>query len=45
MSRASKITLAATSLGAIGIVFFVHYAQRAEKVVRAMRFQYFYTLD
>ncbi|KAF2189262.1 cytochrome c oxidase assembly protein [Zopfia rhizophila CBS 207.26] len=31
MSRASKITLAATSLGAIGIVIFVHYAQRAEK--------------
>ncbi|KAF2276955.1 uncharacterized protein EI97DRAFT_364816, partial [Westerdykella ornata] len=31
MSRASKITLAATSLGAVGIVIFVHYAQRAEK--------------
>jgi hypothetical protein len=34
MSRASKITLAATSLSAIGIVFFVHYAQQAEKTVR-----------
>ncbi|KAF2470919.1 uncharacterized protein BDR25DRAFT_224510 [Lindgomyces ingoldianus] len=31
MSRASKITLAATSLGAIGIVIFVHRAQRVEK--------------
>ncbi|KAF2246961.1 hypothetical protein BU26DRAFT_532576 [Trematosphaeria pertusa] len=31
MSRASKITLAATSLGAIGIVIFVHTAQRSEK--------------
>ncbi|KAF2119471.1 hypothetical protein BDV96DRAFT_642493 [Lophiotrema nucula] len=31
MSRASQLTLATTSLGAIGIVIFVHYAQRAEK--------------
>ncbi|KAK3201885.1 hypothetical protein GRF29_164g969284 [Pseudopithomyces chartarum] len=31
MSRASKLTLATTSLGAIGIVIFVHYSQRAEK--------------
>ncbi|OCL02011.1 hypothetical protein AOQ84DRAFT_249233, partial [Glonium stellatum] len=31
MSRAAKITLAATSLSAIGIVVFVHYAQTAEK--------------
>ncbi|PSN67040.1 hypothetical protein BS50DRAFT_380674 [Corynespora cassiicola Philippines] len=31
MSRASKITLATTTLGAIGIVIGVHYAQRAEK--------------
>ncbi|KAF2258423.1 hypothetical protein CC78DRAFT_428636, partial [Lojkania enalia] len=31
MSRASKITLATTSLSAIGIVIFVHYAQRAEQ--------------
>lgn len=37
MSRASKITLAATSLGAIGIVIFVHHAQRAEKAVRSRR--------
>lgn len=36
MSRASKLTLAATSLGAIGIVIFVHYSQRAEKAVRAL---------
>jgi hypothetical protein len=34
MSRASKLTLATTSLGAIGIVIFVHYSQRAEKAVR-----------
>ena len=34
MSRASKITLATTTLGAIGIVIGVHYAQRAEKAVR-----------
>ena len=33
MSTASKLTLAATSLGAVGIVIFVHYAQRAEKTV------------
>ncbi|KAL9601781.1 MAG: hypothetical protein Q9219_002271 [cf. Caloplaca sp. 3 TL-2023] len=31
MSRASKITLACTSLGAVAIVYFVHYGQRAEK--------------
>ncbi|KAF2868764.1 hypothetical protein BDV95DRAFT_458406, partial [Massariosphaeria phaeospora] len=31
MSRTSKLTLAVTSLGAIGIVVFVHSAQRAEK--------------
>lgn len=31
MSRASQITLASTMAGAIGIVIFVHYAQRAEK--------------
>lgn len=33
MSRASQITLAATSLGTIGICLFVHYAQRSEKAV------------
>ncbi|SLM35666.1 hypothetical protein LPUS_05018 [Lasallia pustulata] len=31
MSRASKLTLAGTSLVAAGIVVFVHYAQQAEK--------------
>ncbi|KAL1958837.1 hypothetical protein VTO42DRAFT_3674 [Malbranchea cinnamomea] len=31
MSRASKITLALTSLGTAGIVYFVHWAQEAEK--------------
>jgi len=34
MSRASKVTLATTSLMAAGIVVFVHYAQQAEKAVR-----------
>lgn len=33
MSRASKLTLAGTSLSAIGIVVLVHYQQRAEKAV------------
>lgn len=33
MSTASKLTLAGTTLGAIGIVIFVHYAQVAEKDV------------
>ncbi|CAG8957894.1 hypothetical protein HYFRA_00000234 [Hymenoscyphus fraxineus] len=31
MSRASKLTLAGTSLFAVGTVFFVHYTQQAEK--------------
>ncbi|KAF2676964.1 hypothetical protein K458DRAFT_279468, partial [Lentithecium fluviatile CBS 122367] len=31
MSRASQVTLASTLAGAIGIVIFVHYSQRAEK--------------
>ncbi|KAI9888538.1 MAG: hypothetical protein M1814_006838 [Vezdaea aestivalis] len=31
MSTASKLTLAGTTLGAVGIVVFVHYAQRADK--------------
>ncbi|KAF2638479.1 hypothetical protein P280DRAFT_370051, partial [Massarina eburnea CBS 473.64] len=31
MSRASQVTLASTLAGAIGIVVFVHYSQRAEK--------------
>ena len=33
MSRASKLTLAGTSLSALGIVVLVHYQQRAEKSV------------
>lgn len=33
MSRASKLTLAGTSLGAIGIVVLVHYQQQSEKAV------------
>ncbi len=33
MSRASKLTLAATSLGAVGILISVHYAQKAEQAV------------
>ena len=33
MSRAAKLTLAGTSLFAIGTVFFVHYSQQAEKTV------------
>jgi len=31
MSRASKLTLAGTSLATAGIVYFVHWAQQAEK--------------
>ncbi|RDL38958.1 Uncharacterized protein BP5553_03298 [Venustampulla echinocandica] len=31
MSRAAKLTLGATSLFAISTVYFVHYAQKAEK--------------
>ncbi|KAK4990590.1 hypothetical protein LTR66_003348 [Elasticomyces elasticus] len=31
MSAAAKATLAGTTLGAIGIVVFVHFQQRAEK--------------
>lgn len=34
MSRASKLTLAATSVGALGILISVHYAQKAEQAVR-----------
>ena len=35
MSRASKLTLLSTSLGAVGIVIFVHYAQKAEQAVQS----------
>ncbi|KAF2228615.1 hypothetical protein EV356DRAFT_457408 [Viridothelium virens] len=31
MSQAAKLTLAGTTLGAIGIVIFVHYGQQAER--------------
>lgn len=31
MSRAAKLTLAGTSIGAIGIVTLVHYQQNSEK--------------
>lgn len=46
MSRAAKFTLAGTSLGAIGIVYLVHYQQKAEKAVRILNEQstYVYTL-
>ncbi|KAJ5935740.1 hypothetical protein N7466_005287 [Penicillium verhagenii] len=31
MSRAAKFTLAATGLGTVGIVWFVHWAQEADR--------------
>ncbi|KAF2222475.1 hypothetical protein BDZ85DRAFT_175153, partial [Elsinoe ampelina] len=31
MSRAAKLTLLGTSLGAMGIITFVHYSQKVEK--------------
>ncbi|PLB49607.1 cytochrome c oxidase assembly protein [Aspergillus steynii IBT 23096] len=31
MSRASKLTLAATGLGTAGIIYFVHWSQEQEK--------------
>lgn len=34
MSTASKLTLLGTTIGTIGIVAFVHWAQTAEKAVR-----------
>lgn len=34
MSRASKLTLAATGLGTAGIVYFVHWAQENDRAVR-----------
>ena len=39
MSRASKLTLAGTSLGAIGIVVLVHYQQQSEKAVSILKLQ------
>jgi protein PET117 len=35
MSTKAKLTLAGTSLGALGIIVFVHYSQKAEKAVRS----------
>jgi len=35
MSSAAKLTLAGTTLGAIGIVYFVHWSQTVEKDVRS----------
>ncbi len=37
MSRAAKLTLASTSIGAIGIVVLVHYQQNSEKAVSLPR--------
>lgn len=37
MSTAAKVTLATTSLSALGIVVFVHYQQRADKAVSEPR--------
>ena len=34
MSRASKLTLAATGLGTAGIIYFVHWAQENDRAVR-----------
>ncbi|CAD0082046.1 unnamed protein product [Aureobasidium vineae] len=34
MSTKAKLTLAATSLGAIGIIVFVHHGQKVEKASR-----------
>lgn len=34
MSRASKVTLAATSLATAGMIYFVHWSQEADKAVR-----------
>ncbi len=33
MSTASKVTLAGTALGAVGVVVFVHYGQKIEQAV------------
>lgn len=35
MSRASKLTLAATGLGTAGIIYFVHWAQENDRAVGA----------
>ena len=33
MSTAAKLTLASTTVGALGIVLFVHYQQKADQAV------------
>jgi hypothetical protein len=40
MSRASKVTLALTSLGTAGMVYFVHWSQQQEKAVSSETTQY-----
>lgn len=40
MSTASKLTLAGTGLGALGIVIFVHYAQKLEQAVSHCAIQF-----
>ena len=42
MSNASKLTLLGTSLSAVGIIFFVHWAQQSEKAVRLIWTQSLY---
>lgn len=38
MSRAAKLTLAGSSLFALGTIIFVHYTQQVEKAVRRVPF-------
>ena len=38
MSTAAKLTLATTTVGAIGIVIFVHWQQKADQAVRLAKF-------
>ena len=33
MSQRAKLTLAGTTVGAVGVIVFVHYAQKTEKAV------------
>ena len=39
MSTAAKLTFASTTVGAIGIVLFVHYQQKADQAVSINRVQ------
>jgi len=41
MSTAAKLTLAGTSAMAVGIVFFVHYAQKNEKAVSIFKSSFY----